>query len=982
MIFCRADKCFVLILFLCIQILTPIFVSAQKLTDKGRIVGVVRNERNELLVAATVAVEGTSTVVKTNVNGEFEFDLPAGTYSFNVSYTGMQSKQITEVVVKKGEVTRQDVVLEDRTQEAVVVTASSRRETVGSLFRTQKNNVAVSDGISIAQIARTPDNNVAQSLRRINGVTVVNNKFVVVRGMGERYNNVLLNGSQVPSTEANKKNFSFDILPSNLIDNIVVNKTATPDLPADFAGGIIQITTKEVPDRNSFYISAGTGYNTNSTGKTFRSTKIGSSEYVGKMESDRRWYLKSWDPGEYYRVRTINLTRRNQMNASIPNYWGLYEYTALPIQDYQANIGLRKRFKNASSFGVMLAGSYRNEQFIEEGDVANGVEGYSRKTPFLDSSTGKNYTFNTNIGGLLSLAYNIGKSKITLKNVYTRRLTHDNYVFEGVTVDRNPMRNYASYFNIAELLQHRLEGEHVLGKRNIRVKWFGDYANVEREQPDNRSISYFQRGNSSGVPDNSPYEIDIDDLVRPSRGGIFASQLKEKRYGGGTDITIPLNFLGRSQKLKTGYLYNERTSDFIFSFLRMHRGENGTDKEVYGLPDYELFTPDNFRQGIVVYAPLTSSGGSVSDAYNGKQQLHAGYLMGDFQLTEKLRFTGGVRAEDYRLHVSTVVSRDSAGNVKDDSVAIIDELKLFPSVNLIYSLNNRMNIRLSGSKTVSRPDFRDVSPFSYYDFRLPGSIGGNVFLKNTYIYNADLRFEWYPSGEEIITASLFYKYFTDPIETLAFPTASSEYNYNILNQKSSTNIGVEFDLRKSFGFINPKSKFWSNLFITGNFSYMKSNVVVDPNDLRDLLSKIGGAVAIDTTQKDERERPLQGLSPYTVNAGILYQGEKFGVNVVYNRFGRRLIFAGPKDFLDIYENPRDVLDAQLYARLLKKKMEIKLNVSDILNNAFIEYGNSTSNGLFIKNDDPGGNKFNRKYDFVTFEAKRGTTITFSVNYRF
>lgn len=971
--FCREEKYFLLGLALFFQILTPLFVSGQKLTGKGRVIGVVRNERNELLVAATVAVDSTTTVVRTNVNGEFEFDLSPGTYTIRVSYIGTQDKQITDVVVRKGEVTRQDVVMEDKTQEVVVVTASAKRETVGSLYRMQKNNVAVSDGINIAQITRTPDNNVAQSLRRINGVTVVNNKFVVVRGMGERYNNVLLNGSQVPSTEANKKNFSFDILPSNLIDNIVVNKTATPDLPADFAGGIIQVTTKEVPERNSLYISAGTGYNTNSTGKDFLSTSISDGEYLGKVEDRRRWYLKTWDPQEYYRVRTSNFTRRNQMNAAIPNTWGLNKYTALPIQDYQISAGFRKRFRNKSSFGVLLAGSYRNEQMKED---------YERKTPFLDSAAGSNYSFNTGIGGLFSLAYNIGKHKISLKNVYSRRLTHENYVFSGLTVDRNPMRNYAAYFNTAELLQSRLEGEHAISRHNIRIKWFGDYANVEREQPDNRNISYLQRNNASGEPDNSPYEIDIDDLVRPGRGGVFASKLNEKRYGGGVDLTVPLTFAGKSQKIKLGYLYNERTSDFIFSFLRLHRGENGDEKSTYGLPDYELFTENNFRQGIVVYAPLTAKGGSVSDSYTGKQQLHAGYIMADFQVLEKLRFTGGVRAEDYRLNTSTALERDSIGKVIKDSVATIDEFKLFPSANLIYSINNRMNIRLAGSKTVSRPDFRDVSPFNYYDFTLPGSIQGNVFLKNAYVYNADLRFEWYPGNEEVITASVFYKYFTDPIETLAYPTASSEYNYNILNQKSSTNIGVEFDFRKSFGFIKRSSGFLNNLFITGNFSYMKSNVVVDPNDLRDLLSKIGGAIAIDTSMKDERERPLQGLSPYTINAGLLYQGEKFGVNVVYNRFGKRLIYAGPYEFLDIYENPRDVIDAQVYARLIKKKMEIKLNVSDILNNAFIQYSNSTSNGLFVKNDDPDGNKFNRQYDFVTYEAKRGTTITLSVNYRF
>jgi TonB-dependent receptor len=973
MIFCRGKNFFLIVWLILGTLLNSVQSYGQKLNTKGRVVGAVRNEKNELLVAATITVENSGIAVKTNVNGEYEVDLEPGSYTLMVTYTGLQGKRITEVQVKKSDITRLDVTLSERTEKEVVVTASAKRETVGSLYRMQKNNIAVSDGISIAQIARTPDNNVAQSLRRINGVTVVENKFVVVRGMGERYNNVTLNGSQLPSTEANKKNFSFDILPSSLIDNIVVNKTATPDLPADFAGGLVQVTTKEVPDKNTFYISAGSGYNTYSTGKEFKSTKLHDAEYAGHVEDRRRWYLRKWDPQEYFRVHATDLQRRNEINAQIPNTWGLHSYTALPIQDYQASAGLRKRFSNNSSFGVLVAGTYRNEQLAEE---------YMRRTPFLDSASGTNYIFNTNIGGLLSLAYNLGKSKLSFKNIYTRRLSHENYVFSGVTVDKNPMRNYASYINTAELLQHRLEGEHVFSKHNIRLKWFGDYAKTTREQPDNRSISYLQRNNSSGKEDNSPYEIDIDDKVRPSRGGIFASVLHEKRTGAGTDITIPFQWLKRSQKLKFGYSYNERNMDFVFSFMRMLRGENGTDKDVYGIPDYELFTEENARNGVIVYEPLTNRGGATSDAYDGTQKMHTGYAMLDFQLLEKLRFIGGVRAEDFKLNVNTVIKRDSAGNVVDDSVANVNSFKFYPSFNFIYSVNNLMNIRLALSKTTVRPDFRDVSPFNYYDFRLPGSISGNPFLLTTYVYNGDLRFEWYPGAEEVVTASIFYKYFTDPIETLAYPTSSSEYNYNILNQKSSTNIGVEMDFRKSFGFIAPHSKFLNNLFLSGNFSYMKSNVVVDPERLRDLLSKIGGAVAVDTSQKDERERPLQGLSPYTINAGLLYQGENVGVNVSYNRFGKRLIFAGPEAFLDVFENPRDVIDVQVYGKLLKKKLELKLNVSDILNNAFIQYNNSTSGGLFTKNEDPDGDKFNRQYDFSTYEAKRGTTISMSVSYKF
>ncbi len=379
--------------------------------------------------------------------------------------------------------------------------------------------MAVSDGISIEQIRRTPDNNVAQSLRRINGVTVLDNKFVVVRGMGERYNNVMLNGSQLPSTEANKKNFSFDLLPSNLIDNIIVNKTATPDLTAEFAGGIVQITTKEVPEKNLLFISAGSGGNSNSTFKDFKNTKIAQSEYFGNFDSKRKWYLNSWDPLEYFQARIgSDISKVYEQNGRIANVYGLYNYTAQPLQDYQLNAGIRKRLKNNSSAGLILAATYRNEQLIED---------YTRSTEFGDSVSGNKYAFATNLGGLLSFAYNVNTSKFSFKNIISRRLTHDTYVFSGRDANRNYTENYGSFLNVNTLFQNRLEGEHAPGKKGLRIKWYGDRSSTNRDQPDTKTTKYFNQSGDGVKP-----SMDIATSLSPSLGGIFSAKLKEKDTDG------------------------------------------------------------------------------------------------------------------------------------------------------------------------------------------------------------------------------------------------------------------------------------------------------------------------------------------------------------------------------------------------------------------------------------------------------------------
>jgi TonB-dependent receptor len=946
----------------------------QSQQEMGRLSGKIYNEKNEILSAATIKVDNTNKQRSSDVNGEFELLLAPGIYSLTVSYSGMAPKKITGVEVKKGEITRQDIILEmaAKMENEVIVTASARKESVSSLYKIQKNNMAVSDGISIEQIRRTPDNNVGQSLKRINGVTVLENKFVVIRGMGERYNNVLLNGSQLPSTEANRKNFSFDLLPSNLIDNIVVNKTATPDLTAEFAGGIVQVTTKEVPEKNTFSVSIGSGGNTNSTFKDFISTKIDKKEYFGKFSSDRKWYLAAWNPVDYYLARTNekSLSDAYAINARIPNTYGLNKYTAMPVQDYQVNVGLRKRFKNNASGGIILAGSYRNEQLIED---------YLRSTEFGDSVGGRKYGFTTSLGGILSMAYTVNRNKFSFKNVVSSRLTHDTYVFSGKDANANATNNYGSFLNQNILLQSRLEGEHALTTSGLRVKWYVDRSTTDRDQPDTRTTKYFVQ--TGGKP-----SIDIISPLNPGLGGLYSAQLKEKRYGWGGDIQMPFRLFDQSQKIKAGYSGFERTSDFTSVFLRptLTNASSSNAEEYFGLPDYELFTQENFRKGIFVMNPVTTQDGLDADTYTGKQQLHAGYLMGDILLPFRIRIIGGVRMENYNIAVNTVIDRDSVGKVSRDTSYGLKETKFFPSANIVYELNKRMNIRFAYSITTARFDFREAANIAYYDFFLPGVIFGNPGLKNTTIKNYDLRYEFYPSGDEIITASLFYKYFKDPIEVLQTPNASSIYTYYNFNQVASSNKGFEMDVRKSFAFINRNSGFLKNLYISANFSYMKSDVTIDKKAIGKLFAGLIGAPSIDTAVNDSRDRALQGLSPYSINGGLLYQGKNVGFNIVYNRFGRRLVFAGIEPQFDYYENPRDVIDVQVYGKLLKQKMEIKLNVSDILNQSFITYNNSSFMLARIgtPNNDPKGDAYNKSQDYVLYKAKRGTGINLSLSYKF
>jgi len=943
----------------------------QKLSKNGRLIGIVISENNEKLTGASVSIKSQNSEEKfitSNINGEFEFDLQPGKYILTVTYVGYEKFIDSTVIVEIGNVSRLSAILKYlKEKEGVVVSASRRnKESVASLLTVQKNNASVSDVMGAEQIRRTPDVTVGDAIKRMNGVTVVDNKFVVVRGMSDRYNTLLLNGSQVPSTETGRKNFSLDLIPSSAIENIVVIKTATPDLPADFSGGVIQVTTKEIPEKNTFSISAGIGYNTLSTGKEYISTKIYRRQYFTAVHPTYNWYFKRWDPNRYLRVEEPKV-----MGARIPNTWGLYKYIALPTQTYQFNLGLRKKMNNGESLGFLLSGAYRNEQAI--------ADDFRRTNGSQDSTTGSIKSFTTDINLLASLNYSFKKTKINWKNFYSRKLSQDFNEFSGLNTNVESIDAFTSYQNLVSIIQSRLEGEHQLTFLNARFKWFGDFSKVNRDLIDGRISPRFFVGES--VPG---YEFSD---TRPNSGGVSGSKFDELRRNAGLELSIPLNFWNQKHSFKMGGAYSNREVESNYTFLRYLFDPSYSVSEVrdqtLGLPLNMILTRYNLTNRGLIYRPVSSTstaivggvpgGGSsltFSDFYSGSQSNISYYFMGDFNINDYLRVIGGLRYEGNNMNIETVTSRDNEGKVISTAKTDLIQNAFYPSINLVYKVNPKMNLRTAFSNTTARPDFREAVPLGYYDFVNFFNVIGNKDIKNTRISNLDLRFEFYPKAQEILSATLFYKKFIDPIEQNLTNDGSGNFIVTPVNLESSTNIGFEFDIRKSLSFFSKRSKFLKNTFIYGNYSYMVSEVLLE------------GSFSGFIDAKD-RSRPLQGLSPYSINGGLLHSGEKYGFNIVYNRFGRRILFQGDQAFEDVYENPRDVIDFQFFVKFFNKKMEAKFNLSDLLNQPFILYSNVADNGFNqIDFSRPNTNlNYNAIEDFVRRKTFRGTSLSVTVNYK-
>ena len=457
--------------------------------------GKVINSKNEPLPGATISIIGISRSLAADVEGRFTISLEAGKkYTINVSSVGYNTKTLEEVEPKAGEDNSITIVLENKSElSEVVVRTSVRKESTNALINFQRNNTAVSSGIAADFIKRTPDRNTGEILKRVSGTSIQDNKFVVVRGLGDRYNTAFLNGAQLPSSEPDKKAFSFDVIPSSVVDNIIINKTATPDLTGEFAGGLIQVTTRDVPNKNFLSVGVNFGFNTQSTFKDFVSNERSGTDWLGF--SDGRRKIPAGFPEtrqDYNRLLNGSNGVNKQLELSKLFRDDVYqqkEYTAAPIQTYNIAYGNGRKLKNDASFGTILSVLYRKGMNLYNVNRALYQEDGVALQQFNDEQN----KYSVNLGAMANFSYVKGKHKVSFKNLFNRYF-EDNYYFRsGPNIDRGGDVNlWSSVLNQRTFYTGILEGNHQLGA--IKVYWNGGYAFNNKTQPDLRTSAYFKSG--------------------------------------------------------------------------------------------------------------------------------------------------------------------------------------------------------------------------------------------------------------------------------------------------------------------------------------------------------------------------------------------------------------------------------------------------------------------------------------------------------
>lgn len=929
-----------------IQLVILLFSLISLSSVAQRITGKVYNTKNEPIAGASVTVAGTNNGTTTSVDGAFVLRLPSdNNVTLRFSAIGFAEKSLTDVAGKTEDVI---VILNESSKKLdnVVVTSSAggRKETVNALIAYQKNTSTVSQVISAEAIRRSPDKNTGEVLKRIPGTSIQEGKYLVVRGLGDRYNQAMLNGILLSSTEPDRKTFSFDIFPSAIIDNIIINKSFVPELTGEWAGGLIQVNTKDVPSSAFLNVQVGTGFNTQTIGRSFYSYTGGKYDWLGIDDGTRA--IPAELPGKS-NYSTQTREEKTAYGKSFRNIWSAQQVSGnvFPLlnKNFQLNGGFNKRYKENIKLGGVFALNYikTNKRTEFTNRIYNIINNSQADTSF-DYNNNK-YSQDVLWGALGNLTLQYGSNhKIAFKNIlnvnatdYTTLRTGRDFEFDPTNPKGTNIRATELAFKSNTFFNTQLTGDHNFPQLKSKLHWYGSFTILDQYIPDQRRVQYNQ---DISKPDRPYLFLNSSSGLSQKSGSRYFGTLNDYIYNAGGDASKTFDLLGYNQSIKAGYFF--QVKDRLFN-SRPFAIFIPTDNEALRrLPEDQLFDPKNFGNGSDNKLAFNELSGNQY-RYIANTILNAGYLQFDNTFNTRLRATWGVRVEDFDQVVGSMKQSDP----RHVQSRVTDFL---PGVNITYKLNNNTNIRLSGSQTVIRPEFRELSTFQFYDFDLGATIAGNTALQRTKVTNADVRYEVYPRAGELFTAGLFYKRFKNPLELYFNQTGvGSSSTFNYINASTAIGYGAELEMRKKLDFVDALR----NFTLQTNLSYIYNRVA-------------------------DLDRPMQGQSPYVFNAGLQYDVEKAGLNatLLYNQIGDRIYYVGgtgqANEQPPVWEATRAVFDLQVAKKVLKNAGEIKLTASDLLNKVANFYQDLNRN-----------NRYDAGTDALAIRRKYGTNFSFTFSYK-
>jgi len=858
----------------------------------------------------SIAINGQSSDKQvTDPDGRFTLSLSPGTYTLRFSATNYSQVDVTDVIVKAGEVTEASTLLANKstvTSVDVVEKIGAIASTSDAMLQERKLSSVVSDGISREELSGGTSSDAAGALQKVTGVSVVGAGYVYVRGLGERYSSTQLNGAAIPTTEPEKRVVPLDMFPAAMIESINIAKTYSPDLPAEFSGGLVQLKTIEFPAQKMFQLTAKTGFNTVTTGNDFF-TYPGSGRDLfgfgggaralpGAIPADQRVITGQFTPAQL-----------QDFGRSFANTWESTTAQARPSLDWSAVGG-----GTFGRFGLVGALSFSNRP-VQQRELQRYIrQGAGAPIIFTDYPDFREYFENARLGAVFNTAIRLTPNqKIIFRNTFTHDAEKSAREFAGYDggLDSNIQAQRLRYIQ-RSLFSTGVEGDHSLPKfHNSLIHWQFTYSNSRRNEPDLREIV-------RGLLPNGRYIFNSS----TSSGLRFFSNLDDRIFEPQGDYSVPFYKGKISGLFKVGGRVTVRRRDFnarrfLFSPQQI------TTLDLFA-PGNTLFGPNNIRPNGFVLNEFTRA----TDTYAAELNIYAGYAMVDLNLGPRWRLVGGLRVEDAEQNVVTFDNRvPNAQPV----VAGLKNRDPAPAINVIYAISAKQNLRASYSRTLSRPDFRELSPFDFNNTLGGFVVAGNPNLRRAVVNNYDGRWEWFPAGgNQLVAASVFFKQFTDPIEQTIVP--SNDLRQTFVNAKGARNIGFELEFRRSLATLSKKLKEFS---VSSNFTFVDSNIQIRPED-----------ATIVTSQS----RPLLGQSRYIVNGQLQWQRPKWRSDAKFfaNRVSRRITDVGTFQVPDIYQEGNVFLDAVYqYSFDEKRKWLLRLEAENLADNDY-----RWTQGRFIQRD--------------------------------
>ncbi|MGM9777443.1 MAG: TonB-dependent receptor domain-containing protein [Prevotella sp.] len=860
-------------LFAAVMLLVATSIAVVAANIKGK---VVDRQTGEALIGATVMVGDNGCA--TDVNGEFELKgLKKGNLSIIIKYVGYKTLTLKASATDSPNAEPLTIEMESDQQVLgeVKVTGMARKNTDAAMIEAAKLSDQVVSNISAQEIRRTQDNNAGEVIRRVPGVSLIEDKFVMVRGLSQRYNNVWINGGAVPSSEADSRAFSFDIIPSSQIDNLVIVKSPSAEYPSDFTGGFIQINTKDIPSQNTFSVSVGGNWNDATDFKDFRYANLSS---------------------DYIKDGAVSI-----LGSGLNNDWRVK--SKKPIGDLKLGADWSRRWTiGESKLGMVGAVNYTNEtrSFTDMQNNLFGVyDSANDRSNYLRRSTDNQNNNNSRLGAMLNLALlsKSGNNKYELKNIFNR-LVNERYT-DRVRIDAQSNNEIGAeyYYRSRITYNTQLTGKHTF--TDDHLEWSASYSYANRRMPDRKRYTINDQ-NDDIIQLTSSNDINREFTKLDEH--IVSANINEKHdfHFGSFEPSLKIGAYGeyRTREYKTRqflYTWDPQNNDLPDGFRRMDMTELLSNEQYLG------------GNGLNILEDLV-----MRNNYKGHNTLGAGYLAASIPVG-KLNIYAGVRYEFNQMELIT----NSRDDVESPKSKFYRNRDFFPSVNTVYKFDDKHQVRLAYGKSVNRPEFREVSPSVYYDFDLASNVQGKVDLKSCYIHNVDLRYEFYPSRGEQITIAGFYKHFNNPIEWTYTVAGGTDLVYSYENAESADNFGVELDIRKDLSFIGLRN---FSLSFNGTLIHSRVNFPAGSRyENRPMQGQSPYLVNTGLFYKNDKQQ--------------------LSLSLLYNRIGKRIIGVGRSEgstgsednarVPDSYEMPRDVLDFTI-SKKFGSHWEIKANIRDIL----------------------------------------------------